>query len=167
MRAILLLFLALMTLVTGITLTHSHALAAEEGAGEEGGESAGSAMKKALPDWFNRQSREYFTMPPFVIPVIDDNAVTRQVTMMVTIETMGIDNKDKIIANRRRLQDVFLRDIYGVLAFRRPDDQTYNTDVIQTRLRRVGDQVIGAGVIDDITVRTTYDRRLAPSPANR
>ena len=165
MRAATFLFLALTTAIVGTALTHSRALAAEEGAGEEGGEGAGSAMKKALPDWFNRQSREYFTMPPFVIPVIDDNAVTRQVTMMVTIETMGIDNKEKIIANHRRLQDGFLRDIYGVLAFRRPDDQSYDSDVIKTRLRRVGDQVVGPGIIDDITVRTTYDRRLAP--ANR
>ena len=165
MRAAVFLILAFATVFMSTALTHGHALAAEEGAGEEGADGAGSAVKKALPDWFNRQSREYFTMPPFVIPVIDDNTVTRQVTMMVTIETMGIDNKDKIVANHRRLQDVFFRDIYGVLAFRRPDDQNYDTDVIQTRLRRVGDQVVGPGVIDVITVRTTYDRSMAP--ANR
>lgn len=163
MRAAAFLFLALTTVATAVVLTHGRAMAAEEGASEEGGESAGSVMKKALPDWFNRQSREYFTMPPFVIPVVDDKAVTRQVTMMVTIETMGMDNKEKIVANHRRLQDVFLRDIYGVLAFRRSDDQSYDTDVIKTRLQRVGEQVVGPGIIDVITVRTTYDRRMAPT----
>jgi len=122
-------------------------------------------MKRALPDWFNRQSREYFTMPPFVIPVIDDNAVTRQVTLMVTIETMGTDNKEKVIANHRRLQDVFLRDMYGVLAFRRSEEQSYDSEVIRIRLQRAGEQVVGPGIIDNITVRTTYDRRL--TPANR
>ena len=162
MRAALFLFLALTTVATGAVSTLGRAWAAEEDSGDEG---AGSAMKKALPDWFNRQSREYFTMPPFVIPVIDNNAVTRQVTLMVTVETMGIDNKDKVIANRRRLQDVFLRDMYGVLAFHRPEDQSYNSDVLTTRLRRVGDQVVGPGIIDNITVRTTYDRTLVP--ANR
>ena len=165
MRAAMFLFLALTTVATGTVSSHGRAWAAEEGAGEEGGEGAGSAMKKALPDWFNRQSREYFTHPPFVIPVIDDNAVTRQVTLMVTVETMGIDNKDKVIANHRRLQDGFLRDMYGVLAFRKSEDQSYNSDVLMTRLRRVGDQVVGPGIIDNITVRTTYDRRLVP--ANR
>jgi hypothetical protein len=163
MRAAVFLFLALTTVATGTVSTHGRAWAAEEGSGEEGGEGASGAMKRALPDWFNRQSREYFTMPPFVIPVIDNNAVTRQVTLMVTVETMGIDNKDKVIANRRRLQDGFLRDMYGVLAFRQPEDQSYNSDVLTTRLRRVGDQVVGPGIIDNITVRTTYDRRLVPA----
>ena len=165
MRRNVLFFLALTTVFIGTALTAVRAVAAEEGHGAAADESAGAAMKRALPDWFNRQSREYFTMPPFVIPVVDNNAVTRQVTFMVTIEVMGSDNKDKVISSRRRLQDVFMRDIYGVLAFHRPEEQSYNSEVIRIRLRRVGEQVVGSGIIDDITVRATYDRRLAP--ANR
>jgi hypothetical protein len=168
MRKTALLFFALVTMSVGITAAlHRHAWAAEEGAADgadddaEGGKS--KAPKGPLPDWFNRQSREYFTMPPFNIPVIGDNAVSRQVTFLVTLQTMGIDNKDKVISHRRQLQDGFFRDIYGVMAFRQPANQSYNLDVIKTRLKRVGDQLVGAGVIDDIVVKSTYERDLNTS----
>ena len=139
----------------------ARALAAEgaEGEGEGGKEGA----KSVLPDWFKRDVREYFTMPPFVIPVIGSDAVTRQVTLLVTIETIGIDNKEKMLDNRRRLQDAYLRDLYGVLAFRRADEQIYNLDAIQTRLRRISDQIMGSGIIDTVVVKTTLDRRFSAS----
>jgi hypothetical protein len=162
MRTIAFLFAALAAACVCTAMSHDHALAAEEGA-NEGGAGAEGKPTVALPDWFNRQSREYFTLPPFDIPVIGASAVTRQITFLVTLQMMGVDNKEKVVSNRRQLQDIFFRDMYGVMAFRRPDDQSYNLDVIKTRLRRVGDQVVGPGVIDDIVVKTTYERNFNTS----
>lgn len=122
---------------------------------EEGG-------KSVLPDWFNRQSTEYFTMPPFVMPVIAGDSVDRQVTLLVTLETTGVDNKDKIVENRVRLQDAFFRDIYGVLSVKREHDRNY-VDAVRVRLQRVGDRVLGPGVIGGVLVKATYDRRVAPA----
>lgn len=170
MRKTAFLFLVIMAGVVTTTALHRHAWAAEEG-GEGGGPSQegtddgvvdkSKLPKGPLPDWFDRQSREYFTLPPFDIPVIGDKSVTRQVTFLVTLQTMGIDNKDKVISHHRELQDGFFRDMYGVMAFRRPESQSYNLDVIKTRLKRVGDQIVGAGVIDDIVVKTTYERNFS------
>jgi len=124
-------------------------------------ESEGGA-KAALPSWFNPKTKEYFTLPPFVVPVIVGNSVARQVTLLVTLETVGDDNKEKIFDGRQRLQDAFLRDIYGVVSIRREDHQTYDPDVIKIRLKRVGDRLLGPGIIDDVLVKTTYDRSVAP-----
>jgi hypothetical protein len=97
-----------------------------------------------------------------VVPVIEGDAVTRQITLLVTLETMGDANREKVLANRQRLQDVFLRDIYGVLAVSRPSDRNYD-NVVKIRLQRAGERVVGSGVIDDVLVKATYDRRLAPA----
>lgn len=157
---VFLFFMALAMMCVCAALTHDHAFAAEkEGQSNEASPEGG--IKGALPDWFDRQSLEYFTLPPFDIPVIGDKSVTRQITFLVTLEMKGIDNKDKVIAAHRQLQDVFFRDMYGVMAFRRPEDQSYDLDAIKTRLRRVADRVVGAGVIADIVVKTTYERNFS------
>jgi len=156
MRAAAFAFLALMAASLGTLLPHGRALAAD------GAEGAGETMKRALPDWFNRQSTEYYTMPQFVVPVIEGNVVTRQITLLVTLETIGSANREKLMDKREQLQDVFLRDMYGVLAIHRPDGQSYD-NALRARLRRVGDQVMGEGVIENILVKTTYDRPLVPA----
>ena len=136
-------------------------LAASPGSRTLAADESGSNLTNALPDWFNRQSREYYTMPPFVVPVIQGNDVTRQVTFLVTLETMGSANRDKVMDKRPQLQDGFLRDLYGVIAVR-PDTEVYDSTVIKVRLRRVGERVLGEGIIDDILINVTYDRRVAP-----
>jgi hypothetical protein len=156
MRALTLVFMIILTAASlGTLLPRARALAAED-------DGASGAMKRALPEWFNRQSREYYTMPQFVVPIIEGNTVTRQVALLVTLETMGTANREKLVANRQRLQDIFLRDMYGTLAVRRPDGQSYDA-IIKARLQRAGDQVMGAGIIDDVFVKATYDRPIAPA----
>ena len=83
--------------------------------------------------------------------------------LMLIVVGIVIDNKEKMLDNRRRLQDAYLRDLYGVLAFRRADEQIYNLDAIQTRLRRISDQIMGSGIIDTVVVKTTLDRRFSAS----
>jgi hypothetical protein len=67
---------------------------------------------------------------------------------------------------RPQLQDGFLRDLYGVIAVR-PDIEVYSSDAIKTRLQRVGDRVVGDGIIDNILVNVTYDRRVPPEMRQR
>jgi hypothetical protein len=83
------------------------------------------------------------------------------VTFLITLETMGTDNRAKLMSKRPQLQDGFLRDLYGVIALR-PNAEVYDSESIKTRLRRVGDKVLGDGIIDDILVNVTYDRRVGP-----
>jgi hypothetical protein len=142
----------------GATALAALVIASPRASAAEGGESGKTSI---LPDWFNRQSTEYFTMPPFVVPVISGSSVDRQITLLVTLETKGVDNKEKIVQNRQRLQDAFLRDIYGVLSVDREDDRDY-TDAVRIRLKRVGDRLLGPGVIGEVLVKTTYDRRVGP-----
>lgn len=155
MRAAAFLFLTLTTAFLGALLPHACAVAADA-------ENTEGAPKRTLPEWFNTQSTEYYTMPQFVVPIIEGNAVTRQITLLVTLETTGTANREKLVNNRERLQDAFLRDIYGVLAVRRPAGQGYHK-AIKARLQVAGDRVVGSGVIENILVKTTYDRSFVPA----
>jgi flagellar basal body-associated protein FliL len=149
MRATIFRILLLTAMLAALPLTRASA------------DQSDSELPKTLPDWFNRRGREYYTMPAFVVPVIQGNDVTRQVTFLITLETMGTDNRAKLMSKRPQLQDGFLRDLYGVIALR-PNAEVYDSESIKTRLRRVGDKVLGDGIIDDILVNVTYDRRVGP-----
>jgi hypothetical protein len=155
MRAAALLFTTLMAASLGMLLPHARAVAAEA-VGSEG------ESKRKLPEWFNTQSTEYFTMPQFVVPIIEGDTVTRQITLLVTLETTGLTNREKLVDNRQRLQDAFLRDIYGVLSVHRLAGKGYH-DAVKARLQAAGDRIVGAGVIDNILVKTTYDRSFVPA----
>src|SRR5690242_13917314 len=98
MRAAVFLILALTAASVGTLLPHGHAIAAEA-------DGADGEAKRKLPEWFNTQTTEYYTMPQFVVPIIEGNAVTRQITLLVTLETTGSANREKLVDNRQRLQD--------------------------------------------------------------
>jgi hypothetical protein len=154
MRAVAFLFIMLTAASFGALLPHVRAVAAETGTVKE--------MRSTLPEWLNDKSTEYYTLPQFVVPVIEGNAVTRQITLLVTLETTGAANREKLVDNRQFLQDAFLRDIYGVLAVRRPAGKGYH-EAIKARLRMAGDRIVGSGVIDNVLVKTTYDRSFVPA----
>src|SRR5690242_8848054 len=56
---------------------------------------------------------DHFQLIPFNISVIRDGRVARIVTLVVTLETKGDANKTKVMNERHRLQDAFLRDMQG------------------------------------------------------
>ena len=102
---------------------------------------------------------EYYTLQPFTVPIVRDGRIARHVSLLVTLETRGVANKDKILEARKRLRDSFLRDLHGVMAFRRKDGRPFKTSVLKKRLMAVSKRVLGADIVRDILIEIALERR--------
>lgn len=117
----------------------------------------GDARSK-LPDWLGGDRPEFFRMPPFSVPTIREAGVTGQISLIVSIEVVGISNKTKVIEKRHHLQSSFLRDIYGIASINNGSGQALQLDTVKKRLKMVADRVLGAGVVKNILVENAHTR---------
>ncbi len=109
---------------------------------------------------FGGELVEHLPLPLFSIPVIRDNEVTDHVNIAIVVETKGEKNRDKVITDRYKLYDAYLRDLYGLLAIKRADGQLFDQQVVKIRLARVSDKLLGPGVVNSILVRGVSQRPL-------
>ena len=102
---------------------------------------------------------EYYTLQPFTVPIVRDGRIARHVSFVVTLETRGVANKDKILEARKRLRDSFLQDLHGVLSIRRKDGRSFKTSVLKKRLMAVSKRVLGEDIVRDILIENALERR--------
>jgi hypothetical protein len=122
---------------------------------------AGAEEKPAkIPGLADQNSLEHFTLQPFNVPVIRNGRVERIVMLNLTLETKGDVNKSKVMAERYRLHDAFLRDIYGFISYRRPDGQTIDPQMVKTRLLLISDRILGRDVVENVLVQSIFDRAI-------
>jgi flagellar basal body-associated protein FliL len=112
-----------------------------------------------LENLFGEGDREYYTLQPFTVPIVRDGRIARHVSLLVTLETRGLANKDKILEARKRLRDSFLRDLHGVMSIRRKDGRSFKTSVLKKRLMAVSKRVLGEDIVRDILIETAFERR--------
>ena len=103
---------------------------------------------------------DHFQLLPFNISVIRDGRVARIVTLVVTLETKGDANKTKVMNERYRLQDAFLRDMQGVAPYQRVDSDGLDPQMLKTRLRLISDRMLGQDVVNNVLVQSIFDRIL-------
>lgn len=109
---------------------------------------------------FGGELIEHLPFPLFSIPIIRGNEVTDHVNIAIVVETKGDKNRDKVIADRHKLYDAYLRDLYGLLAIKRADGQLLDQQVVKIRLSRVSDKLLGPGVVNGILVSGISQRPL-------
>ena len=131
--------------------------AAHAAGAAEGGDKTAKDKLRAM---FGGETVEHLPLPIFSIPVIRDNEVTDHVNIAIVVETKGEANRDKVIADRYKLYDAYLRDLYGLLAIKRADGQLFDQQVVKIRLARVSDKLLGPGVVNSILVRGISQRPL-------
>lgn len=112
-----------------------------------------------LGNLFGDENVEYYTLQPFTIPVVRDGRITKHVSFVITLETSGLANKDKILEARKRLRNSFLRDLQGVLSIRRKDGWTFKTSVLKKRLMAVSKRVLKEDIISDVIIENALERR--------
>ena len=102
---------------------------------------------------------EYYTLQPFTVPVVRNGRIAKHVSFVITLETSGLANKDKILEARKRLRDSFLRDLHGVMSIRRKDGRSFKTSVLKKRLMAASKRVLGEDIVRDILIEIALERR--------
>ncbi|MCH7542027.1 MAG: hypothetical protein IIB65_00115 [Proteobacteria bacterium] len=112
-----------------------------------------------LENLFGEGGTEFYTLQPFVIPIVRNGRIARHVSLLITLETRGMANKDKILEARKHLRDSFLRDLHGVMSIRRKDGRAFKTSVLKKRLMAVSKRVLGEDIVRDILIQVALERR--------
>ncbi len=112
-----------------------------------------------LENLLGEDDAEYYTLQPFTVPVVRDGRIARHVSLLITLETSGLANKDKILEARKRLRDSFLRDLHGVMSIRRKDGRSFKTSVLKKRLMAASKRVLGEDIVRDILIEIALERR--------
>ena len=113
-----------------------------------------------LGNLFADEDPQYYTLQPFTVPIVRDGRIAKHVSVLITLETRGLANKNKILEVRKRLQDSFFRDLHGVMSFRRKDGQSFKTSVLKKRLMAVSKRVLGEDIVREILIEIALERRL-------
>src|SRR4029077_3955422 len=66
---------------------------------------------------------DFVDIQPIILPVIERDAVTRQVGIVVTLELTGGQRSDDVEPKRRQLTDAFIRELHTIYGWRSGSDR--------------------------------------------
>lgn len=132
------------------------AAAQEEQGGKKG---AKEDPLDRLPGWLGGKEAQFFRLPRFNVPVIRAGEIVGQASMTVMIGTSDFRNKNKIIENRHKLQNGFLRDLHGVVSLDSGAGRSVNIPTVKARLLKVAEKILGPGIVTNILVDNVYVRQ--------
>lgn len=111
-------------------------------------------------DRFLGNEPQFFKLLPFNIPVIRDGRVVNQVSFIISIETFGLADKEKVMAARYRLQDAFLTDLHGIVAVSHGRGHPVVAESVKIRLKRLARKMLGEKVVKDVLIESAINMRL-------
>ncbi len=97
------------------------------------------------------------TVGTYVIPIIRDHVIRRQVGMDIDIDVNGTA-VDKVDLLMPRLQQLFLVTLYDIVPRHSDTRSSVDRDVIHDQLVKAAAQAVGEGAVRDVVIKSIYDR---------
>jgi chloramphenicol 3-O-phosphotransferase len=101
---------------------------------------------------------DFVDIQPIILPVIERNAVTRQVGIVVTLELAQGEHADAVEPKRRQLTDAFIRELHTLYAWRSGDGRVADEQLIKRRLLLIADAVLGQGIVHAVLVKQLLEQ---------
>lgn len=99
----------------------------------------------------------FVTMDVLVIPIFQGEKVAATVQIQLKLEATNLENASEIARLLPRLNDAFLRDLYGFIPRHLRKEEHLDVALIKDRLQLVGDKVAGPGVIKSVLVQAVLE----------
>ncbi len=99
----------------------------------------------------------FVTMDVLVIPIFQGEKVAATVQIQLKLEATNVENASEIARLLPRLNDAFLRDLYGFIPRHLRKEERLDVALIKDRLQMVGDKVAGPGVIKSVLVQAVLE----------
>jgi hypothetical protein len=118
-----------------------------------------AANREAVPELVEG-APPYVRFPPIFIPIIQGEAVTRQIGVTLMLELNMGEEKQPIEEKRLQLTDAFMRDLY-VFFQQRSGMKSNDIDemYLKGRLLKVADNVIGEKVVREVLIQQFYEQK--------
>lgn len=122
-------------------------------AGEEASNTAAGAAGPGDPI--------YVDLAPMVLPVIDGDRIQQVLQFTVTMQVADEKAAEHIRAEKPRLTDAFIQDLYGALDRRRVlDGKVLDIERLKDELKRVSLGVLGDNGVQDILIQRVSQRMM-------
>ncbi len=99
----------------------------------------------------------FVTMDVLVIPIFQGEKVAATVQIQLKLEATNLESASEIARLLPRLNDAFLRDLYGFIPRHLRKKERLDLALIKDRLQMVGDKVAGPGVIKSVLVQAVLE----------
>jgi len=97
------------------------------------------------------------TVGSFVIPVIQDHAIGRMLGMDIALDVLAPD-QPKVEAQLPRIMNAFTLALYEIVPVHSDSHSAADKRAIHDRLLATGERVVGKGLIQDVVLKSVYDR---------
>jgi flagellar basal body-associated protein FliL len=120
---------------------------------------AWAANREAVPEMI-QGAPSYVRFPPIFIPIIQGEAVTRQIGVTLTLELKEGEEKQPVEEKRLQLNDAFMRDLY-VFFQQRSGIKSNDIDemYLKGRLLKVADNVIGEKTVREVLIQQFFEQK--------
>ena len=99
-------------------------------------------------------ANEYFTMAPFVVPIVRDGEHHKQFTLIFAIELEDEDHRDELRRLTPRMRNEIYEMLFKVISFRTIEPRVPGNDILRTNLTKVAQRVAGEEIVKSIYVHT-------------
>jgi flagellar basal body-associated protein FliL len=93
----------------------------------------------------------------FVVPVVQDHAISRLFGLDVALDVLVTD-QNKVESQLPRIMNAFTLALYEVVPSHSDSHSAADKKAIHDRLVATGDRVVGKGLIQDVVLKSVYDR---------
>ena len=140
-------YLTMLVVAFGLSMTHA--------------DLAFAAKDAETEDASTEITREYYELSPLMLPVVNDDGIVQQVSIVVSLELGEDKTRDDIRPYQPRLADAFIQDLYGVLGT--GFGMVRGTDIIDVRLIKkrlstITQHVVGPEMVNDVLLQVVSQR---------
>lgn len=97
---------------------------------------------------------EYFTLAPFIVPVINDGKHHKQFVLVFAIELEDEDDRDELRHVSPRMRNEIYEMLFKVVSFRTIKPRIPGNEVLRSNLIKVARRVAGEEIVKSIYVHT-------------
>ena len=117
----------------------------------------GTDKKKEEPPPPPPPKLRVITLGTFIIPVIENHTIARQIGMDVDLRVDPAQN-DKVTGELTRLHNAYLLRLYEVVPRHSDPRSAFDRQVIHDELMRISDDVCGEGAVREVVIKSIYGR---------
>jgi flagellar FliL protein len=103
---------------------------------------------------------EFVRLDPLILPIVNRSGLSQVVSIVVALEVKDKHDAEYVKNMQPRIKDAFIQEMYGVIhsPLGMQDGNVIKVSVLKSRLGRVGKQVLGDDIVQDVLLQVVQQR---------
>ena len=120
---------------------------------------AADVEEHAEDDGHSSDKFQYVEMDPLILPIIDSEGISQNLSLVIVLEVENTRNKEKVLDYQPRLKDAYIQELYGVLNKQAAlEGGVLKVKVIKERLHTISNRVLGEDTVQDVLLQVVQQR---------